>query len=146
MPMKHDFDLGTLGGKIKVAYSWKLDKWHSFEVTASSTAIDTGNESEEEFITEHYWGYTKLTDTTTSEYEVRHPRWKVYPVTDYAIDVDFSMLYGATFSSLTNQKPLSVFLAEGSEINVRESNILHDEETSIVKPTASEQSPQYTAG
>lgn len=30
--------------------------------------IDKGSESE--FITEHYWGYTKSTDTATIEYEV----------------------------------------------------------------------------
>jgi hypothetical protein len=30
--------------------------------------------SEEEFITEHYWGYTRQRDGGTIEYRVEHPR------------------------------------------------------------------------
>jgi len=34
------------------------------------------------------------------------------------IDVDFELNYGVNFKFLNNQKPLSVLLAEGSEIAV----------------------------
>ena len=74
--------------------------------------------SEEEFITEHYWGYTKLSDSKTSEYQVEHPRWNVYPIKNYSIDVDFGKVYGDDFGFISNEKPKSVFLAEGSEIKV----------------------------
>ena len=47
-----------------------------------------------------------------------HPRWKVYPVIDYKIEVDFGVTYGEEFTFLNNLKPVSVMLAEGSEITV----------------------------
>lgn len=37
---------------------------------------------------------------------------------DYTIDVDFGEVYGAEFSFLKGQVPVSVMLAEGSEITV----------------------------
>jgi hypothetical protein len=74
--------------------------------------------SEEEFIAEHYWGYSKYNDTTTFEYNVQHPAWKIFPVKHYLIDCDFKALYGDSFSDLVNAKPKSVFVAEGSEVSV----------------------------
>ena len=74
--------------------------------------------SETEFITEHYWGYAKYSDTKTNEYEVTHPKWNQYKVIDYEIKVDFGAVYGHDFSFLTELKPSSVMLAEGSEITV----------------------------
>jgi uncharacterized protein len=100
-------------------YEWKCGKeWHRFQIDhkIKSQEIEIG--SEEEFITEHYFGYTKVTETKTNQYEVKHPRWKVYPVEGYSIKVDFAKVYGTEFSFLTKSIPQSVFLAEGSEISV----------------------------
>lgn len=55
----------------------------------------------------------------TSEYEVVHPAWEMYPIRAYDIDTDFGMVYGPQFGFLTDAKPLSVMLAEGSPIAVR---------------------------
>lgn len=75
--------------------------------------------SEEEFITEHYWGYTRLNKSLTAEYGVEHPRWQMYKVDSYEIDVDFADVYGPDFAFLNHQAPASVMLAEGSDILVR---------------------------
>ena len=74
--------------------------------------------SEEEFIAEHYWGYSKYNTQTTFEYAVEHPAWKVYPVKNYLIDCDFTALYGKQFSFLYNARPNSVFMANGSAISI----------------------------
>ena len=74
--------------------------------------------SEEEFITEHYWGYTPINDKRCSEYGVEHPRWTTYRVNEYEIDVEFDKVYNKDFSFLNSQTPESVMLAEGSEIVV----------------------------
>ena len=74
--------------------------------------------SEEEFIAEHLWGFTKVNETKTYAYEVQHPRWEIFPVTDYKIDCDFTSLYGQEFSFLNNEKPSSVFMAKGSEVKI----------------------------
>jgi len=109
--------------QLKVSYHWKhRNEWNDFSVTAinSPTEIETG--SEEEFITEHYWGYTQINAGCTSEYGVEHPRWEIYPVLDSTIKVSFDKIYGSAFAFLNTQAPDSVMLAEGSEICVRKIN------------------------
>jgi len=102
-----------------VSYSWKKNgKWQTFHVRATKQATKIAPGSETEFITEHYWGYAKVNESRTNEYEVTHPRWMAYEVQDYTIDVDFGAVYGTKFSCLTGQQPASVMLAEGSEITV----------------------------
>ncbi|WP_027003356.1 YqjF family protein [Hugenholtzia roseola] len=106
---------------LEVGYEWKNQKaaqWQTFQAKALHTAQPLEVGSEAEFITEHYWDYTYLSATKTSEYEVRHPRWAVYPILSYHIAVDFGATYGQNFSFLTESEPKSVFLAEGSEISV----------------------------
>lgn len=116
MPMKHRWDVSA--DRITVEYQWKKRVWNTFRIDADATVQSILPGSEEEFITEHYWGYTKLTDNRTSEYGVEHPRWSTYPVHDYHIDVDFGSVYGNEFDFLRNEKPVSVLLAEGSPIQV----------------------------
>lgn len=102
-----------------IKYSWfHQNNEHFFQVKAAreAKAIDEGSEAE--FITEHYWGYTKASKDTSFEYEVRHPRWDCYEVLDYHIQVNFRSIYGDDFAALSNQEPLSVMLAEGSKISV----------------------------
>lgn len=118
MPMEHQWE--QTKDSLQVSYKWKLNEWNSFSVEASEKSEEIVNGSEEEFITEHYWGYTKINSQVTSEYEVLHPRWNVYPVKKFDIQVDFEKVYGKDFSFLRRETPLSVFLAEGSEIEVRQ--------------------------
>ncbi len=102
-----------------VSYEWKYkERWNSLQVTADLHPQPIERNSPEEFFTEHYWGYTKL-KKGTSEYEVLHPRWTIYPIQQHAIDVDFRALYGNQFDCLSDQQPRSVLLAEGSTIEVR---------------------------
>jgi len=116
LPMKHIWI--EQKDYLEVDYLWKNKKWNKFSVKSLSKAQQIAENSEEEFITEHYWGYTKIGQNKTSEYGVEHPKWEVYPVIDYTIDVDFGINYGQDFSFLTHAQPDSVMLAEGSEINV----------------------------
>ncbi len=60
----------------------------------------------------------------TNEYEVTHPKWEHYPVKDYSIDVDFQSVYGKKFGFLDEMKPISVMLAEGSEISVEDKRVI----------------------
>ena len=102
-----------------VEYGWEIaGKKNSFSIKANldSTSMEVGSETE--FITEHYWGYTKIDEQTTFEYEVRHPRWEAYEVIDFNVDVNFDQVYGNNFEFLNHLKPTSVMLAEGSEISV----------------------------
>ena len=117
MAMNHSWK--RTNDSLIVEYQWKKRLWNSFKITASPAETQIAEESEAEFITEHFWGYTKISDKKSAEYEVVHPRWSLYPVVNYAIDVDFGNLYGKDFEYLEGQKPVSVFLAEGSDIAVK---------------------------
>lgn len=102
-----------------VQYQWQSQKkWQSFQVTADLNPSPIPVGSEEEFITEHYWGYTQITNNKTFEYEVKHPSWEQYLVQQYDIQVDYGKVYGEQFSFLSHQPPTSVMLAEGSEVSV----------------------------
>lgn len=118
MPMAHRWERN---GKLEVEYQWRYRKqWNLLKVTADNKSMPIRENSEEEFITQHFWGYTRLDGNTTSEYEVQHPKWEVYPVEEHHINVDFGSIYGTEFEYLKDESPLSVFLAEGSEIVVKE--------------------------
>lgn len=106
---------------LTVEYGWKKKgQWHTIKTISDKTPVDIKEGSEEEFITEHFWGYTKISDSVTSEYEVAHPRWQIYPIKDYEVNVDFKKTYGPDFAFLQDLKPVSVYLAEGSEIIVKQ--------------------------
>ena len=116
-PCKHD--IHTAGNQLFVQYSWKHKEiWNHIQVNADSATKPIEVRSEEEFITEHYWGYAAYSTKKTNEYQVQHPRWNVHSVRDYNIKCDFEELYGHEFAFLKNTKPISVLLAEGSEVSV----------------------------
>lgn len=116
MPMKNQ--IHEKGGELLIRYSWKDKNWHSIEIVADSTAKPMEENSEFEFITEHYFGFTKK-ENTTSEYEVCHPKWNCYTIKNHQLDIDFQKNYGNEFECLNHQEPISVMLAEGSEIQVK---------------------------
>ncbi|MEM7298536.1 MAG: DUF2071 domain-containing protein, partial [Bacteroidota bacterium] len=114
VPMRHDW--GSVGETQQVRYEWKFKgKWDSIWVEAEKEGKSLVEGSEAQFITEHYWGYTKINETTTYEYQVEHPSWEIYPVLNHEIKIDVAALYGAKFLESLSKEPLSVFLAEGSE-------------------------------
>ncbi|WP_237274637.1 YqjF family protein [Tenacibaculum ovolyticum] len=116
LPMKHVWEESD--EKLKVSYQWKkAKKWNEISVEVSNILCEVEENSEAEFIAEHYWGYAKNKNITT-EYEVKHPKWKQYLVEDYKVAIDFLATYGKSFKELDSQKPTSVFLMEGSEISV----------------------------
>jgi uncharacterized protein YqjF (DUF2071 family) len=123
-----------LGTELDISYSWKAPgapgrAWQHLSVQADAQSQPIAEGSMEEFITEHYWGYTKgsglLTKSqrepgVTGEYGVEHPRWQVYPIRSTQVSADFGALYGKAFAHLTDREPDHVLLAEGSAVTVRE--------------------------
>ena len=102
-----------------VSYSWWLGgQEHRIEVCVSGHPTDVHTGSEEEFITEHYWGYARRRGTQTTEYRVEHPRWRVSQATSARFDCDVASLYGTRFVECLKAPPTSAFLAEGSEVTV----------------------------
>ena len=74
--------------------------------------------SHEEFITEHYWGYTRQRNGGTIEYRVVHPSWTVRRVPRPRIDGNLALTYGDAFGAIMREAPESTLLADGSPVTV----------------------------
>lgn len=122
MPVTHTRKVQD--SRLHVAYAWKSDQWNQLLAVADPEKITLTPGSKEEFITQHFWGYTSLTKGRTGEYHVMHPEWEMYPVLSYEVICNFGKLYGDPFTFLNRQVPASVFLAEGSPIEVCSKRIL----------------------
>ena len=108
------------GRRGSMSYSWKLaGRWNELaaEVEGDPRPLVPG--SEEEFITEHYWGYTRQRNGSTIEYKVEHPSWRVWRATESRFSGDVAALYGRELVDVLQSRPSSAFVADGSEIIVR---------------------------
>jgi uncharacterized protein len=102
-----------------IDYQFKVHgAWNKISVEAKKASEPMKKGSLEEFIFEHYWGYTLKKEGITEEYAIQHPSWKVHPVIQSEIDCNFSKMYGSDFAFLNSKLPEAVFMAQGSKISV----------------------------
>ena len=117
LPMRHVIE--QTGSSLRVAYSWQRDRrWEHLRLSATGDSQKMAVGSEEEFITEHYWGYTAR-GARSNEYEVEHPRWRFWRATETSFEADVGSLYGPAFVEALARPPTSAFIAEGSPVAVR---------------------------
>lgn len=102
-----------------IKYSWQVGK-DNYSIIASfnNKGKSIEENSLEEFIYEHYFGFTKVSNKETWEYKVNHPRWQTNEVKSCMINCDFERMYGKDFAFLNLQKPFSIYNAVGSEVNI----------------------------
>jgi hypothetical protein len=74
--------------------------------------------SQQHFLKEHEWGFGQTRGGERLVYRVWHPHWRTWAGVTPRIDVDFGLLYGAEWAFLNDEEPMSVIVAEGSEIAV----------------------------
>ena len=104
--------------ELSVQYSWRLSTdWHTVAARTGQSLALPGAGSFEQFIAEHYWGYTHQADGSTIEYHVTHPPWAVAPAEFHRVDADLTAVYGPALAAHL-AKPVSVFLANGSPVTV----------------------------
>lgn len=104
---------------VSVCYSWRFKKRENFlKLTTCGSARLAREGSEQEFITEHYWGYVTQRDGSTKEYLVEHPRWHIWESETAEFQCDIASLYGKQFRDFFSRPPSSAFLADGSEIRL----------------------------
>lgn len=117
LPMRHSVSLKAPVGHAE--YGWLFQqRWNTLRIETANDWQLLQNNSLEEFITEHYWGYAAARDGGCTEYRVAHPRWRVRPVTKARFDCDVRTLYGAAFAPFLETAPASAFIAEGSRVAV----------------------------
>ncbi len=118
VPMSHEVRVTPDTGGT-VAYGWRY-RGASFalRVEASGPAEPLVPGSEAEFITEHYWAYTRQRDGGTLEYQVEHPPWQVWAPKAATFTGPGELLYGSAFGPILAHPPASAFLALGSPVVV----------------------------
>ena len=117
IPTRHQWS--TIGNNMEITYEWKVnDAWNSMQVCASAEKQHMQAGSIEEFIFEHYYGYTQVNSEKSIEYKINHPSWRIHAINKYHINCNFEQFYGANFASLNHATPHSIMLAEGSPVSV----------------------------
>jgi uncharacterized protein YqjF (DUF2071 family) len=118
LPMRHT--LAHKDGCVFAEYQWRRGgRWETLALTATGEAQTAGHGSHEEFITEHYWGYTARREGC-SEYRVEHARWRLWPAATTRFDADVATLYGPQFVDVLAAAPFSGFIADGSPVQVHQ--------------------------
>lgn len=118
--MRHHYaNVDETGARAVVEYGWRVGAdWRGMRVTPTGPGSVAAPGSEEEFITEHYWGYTRQRDGSTIEYRVIHPKWRVWAADSAEVTGDLAAVYGPTFAATLASRPSSAFLADGSPVVV----------------------------
>jgi len=124
LPVTHEFPARSALAAPEQPDCWKY-RWGprgaelQMVVTVVGPAQPPVPGTEAEFITEHYWGYTRQRDGLTLEYAVEHPPWKVWDADTAELSGDPTPYYGATFREALMSAPSSAFLVDGSEVVMR---------------------------
>lgn len=129
LPMGHE--IGRAAGEPEriesVSYSWTFaGRPHRLSLSPGCEPRSLTPGSEEEFIAEHYWGYSRQRDGGTSEYQVTHPPWRVAPAREARLEGEVAGIYGERFGEVLRGRPVSAFIAEGSEVAVSHGARLDD--------------------
>ncbi len=100
-------------------YRWRVDgRWCKLFAQAQGAPSHPAEGSVEQFITEHYWGYSTQGGGGCLEYHVAHPPWQVWAATTAEFEGDARALYGAALGSILQRGPDSAFIADGSPVTV----------------------------
>ena len=118
VPMRHRVAASAPAGSA--AYEWlHAGRWQGLRLDFAGSPYLPHEDSEEAFVTEHYWGYARQRDGGTVEYQVEHPRWPVLRATGATLDCDVASFYGPEFACFLRGAPSSAFMAAGSTVTVR---------------------------
>ncbi|MEX2304299.1 MAG: DUF2071 domain-containing protein [Bryobacterales bacterium] len=113
LPMRHST------AQRELVYSWRIhNDWNYIKARRSGEPALAVPGTQEEFITEHYWGYAAQPSGATVEYRVGHVPWRIWQVEQTAVHLSTSELYGPEFAAPLSEKPASAFVAEGSPVTV----------------------------
>lgn len=110
----------------RAEYEWQLKgAWCRIDARASGASVLAAEDSLEQFITEHYWGYSAVRNGDSIQYQVSHVRWNVSASTDAGFEGDASALYGAELGRTIQRRPDCAFIADGSPVIVHVGSRIH---------------------
>jgi hypothetical protein len=74
--------------------------------------------SEEEFLCQRAWGYTRQRNGGTIEYKVEHARWRIWPGSRHELAGPLETFYDPPLPTILSGAPQSAFIADGSAVAV----------------------------
>ena len=102
-----------------LVYEWKREgEWERVAVLVTTPPRGMRRGSVEEFVAEHYWGYTRRAGRATFEYRVDHEPWNISMTAECMIEADLATLYGPLFERALSASPVASFVASGSPVAV----------------------------
>src|SRR6266849_5365751 len=123
LPMRHQ--ISCEGGRIAAKYEWRVkNEWCSLMAEGAGKPELPRDGSLEQFITEHYWGYTARKDGGSLEYHVTHVSWRVWASSKAEFTGDASGLYGVELGGVLRGRATSAFITDGSAVTVFRGNQL----------------------
>jgi uncharacterized protein YqjF (DUF2071 family) len=99
-------------------YQWQIrDRWYTLGARADGTGAEAAPGSLEEYLTERHWGYNGEVGKDTLEYQVDHPRWRLWHARDVRFDVNVEGLCDAELAHQL-RRPVSALVADGSSVTI----------------------------
>jgi uncharacterized protein YqjF (DUF2071 family) len=121
LPMKRSIKTGDLGKEAE--YEWQVDgQWCKLSAQTVGPPTRPREESLEQFITEHYWGYSAQQTGGCMEYHVSHVPWQVWTTATAGFEGEASSLYGRDLGAVLQRRPDCAFVADGSPVIVFKGN------------------------
>jgi hypothetical protein len=117
LPMRHEI---VWNGRVTdLEYSWRQgENWSRLFARAAEAPILPAADSLEQYITEHYWGYSRQKSGSTLEYHVKHVPWSVRTASEASFAGNAAELYGNELGAVLSRKPDSAYIADGSPVEV----------------------------
>jgi uncharacterized protein len=118
VPMRHK--LVETDGRLQSIEHWfggPRDQCR-LALQVKGAALEMAPESDEEFLSERGWGYTRQRDGGTIEYQVKHARWRVWLNPLFQLEGPLGEFYDARFASILSGVPASAFVSDGSPVAV----------------------------
>ena len=121
LPMRHRIERQELSNTVE--YQWKVgNKWCTLSAHTAGLAAQPREGSLEQFITEHFWGYSTQRFGGCIEYHVSHDPWQVWASSEAGFEGEISALYGDEFAAVLQRRPDCAFVADGSPVIVFRGN------------------------
>jgi hypothetical protein len=117
LPMRHHIETEEFGKTAE--YQWRVgDQWCRLTAQTVGPPKRPQEGTLEQFITEHYWGYSTQRSGGCLEYHVSHAPWQVWATTTARFEGEASALYGSKLGAVIQRSPDCAFLADGSSVTV----------------------------
>jgi uncharacterized protein YqjF (DUF2071 family) len=118
LPMSCNIDVLSDRAIWGASYSWThAGRDTALHLFGNGLPVPPEPGSTSEFLAEHYWGYIRARNGTTTEYRVDHAPWTIRPASRAELNGDVSV-FGERFVEPLSAEPASAFLATGSEVSV----------------------------